>query len=94
MINGHFGIMCSVTEYESGWGQRPDGYAIALTKEALLAFGSRTNGNVWGDYNCFGKLDDNFRTVVITDEAKILIEKSEHKVLWVNNPYKYIIKNS
>lgn len=53
------GYVARVTEYESGWGSRHDGYLVCEDKNAGIRKATAVNGNlVCGDYSCFSKADE------------------------------------
>ena len=83
----YVGYVASVTEYESGWGQRPDGYIICLDKNKGIEFATRENGKVWSmdDGSEFSVAND-FKLCVLTETGyDELIEREDHQRLWIQN---------
>ncbi len=63
----------SVTEHESGWGCRPDGYVVALTREAFDQKAKSINSQTGHE---FSLVDSAAKLCLITDEfAEELKEK-------------------
>lgn len=86
------GYIVSVTEYESGWGCRPDGYLICMNKDKGLAFSKKSNGHICGDYTEFSTVDGSFELCIINEKAKQMIEESKHGVIWVNKYTDFVIE--
>lgn len=61
---------CVWTEYEKGWGSRPDGVTYALTEEQLKTEIKRQED--CGDYECFSRASE-ISQALVNDEllAKI-----------------------
>lgn len=81
------GYVAAVTEYESGWGQRPDGYILCLDKQKGLEFATRENGKVWSmeDGSEFSIAGD-FKLCILTEIGyDELIEREDHQRLWIQN---------
>ncbi|MNK09985.1 hypothetical protein D3C87_279950 [compost metagenome] len=77
----HCAFCASVTEYESGWGTRPDGYVFALDKTMLLAKASEIhsrNSSLGGERVAI----DNISVVVITPEFADQIFKAKGQAVW------------
>lgn len=60
------------TEYEAGWGQRPDGFMIGKSKEAMLP--KIEESNKMGSYEYFWRYSEP-KEVYCEDETYALIEK-------------------
>ena len=83
----YVGYVAEVTEYESGWGQRPDGYIVCLDKNKGIEFATRENGKVWSmeDGSEFSVAGD-FKLCILTGTGyEELIEREEHQRLWIQN---------
>jgi len=85
------GYIATVTEFEQGWGQRPDGYIVCIDKADGLRFASKANGHVHGDYSCFSHAGD-FYPVQLRPE---MIEELRHNdgVLWLDRAETFCILN-
>jgi hypothetical protein len=69
-----------VTEYESGWGNRPDGYVVAKSEELFNA--KAVEIKAAGTYAEFSSVNGPAKLCLVTDEmAKTLEEKG---AVWVN----------
>ena len=81
------GYIASVTEYESGWGQRPDGYILCLDKQKGLEFATRENGKVWSmDDGSEFSIAGNFKLCILTEIGyDELVEREDHQRLWIQN---------
>ena len=92
MINGHFGWIAEVTEFERGWGCRSDGYLICTDKEKGQIRAKADNGHL-SDYNHGQEFSTagTFTQVIINDKCIELIEKSESGTIWVGKKDEFII---
>ena len=89
------GYVASVTEYESGWGQSPDGYIVCLDKNKGVEFATRENGKVWSmDDGSEFSIAGDFKLCVLTETGyDELIEREDHQRLWIqNSEYNKFIK--
>lgn len=73
--------ICSVTEYEAGWGQRPDGVVAAITKEALEAKQQQITAG--DDYEQFWRCGA-YRIAFVTEEFYDKVNASDAKAIWTN----------
>lgn len=79
----HCAFRACVTEYESGWGTRPDGYIFALDKTLLLQTASQMharNTSLGGERVDINNID----VVVITPEFADQIFKAKGQTIWSN----------
>lgn len=85
-MSKYIGYIASVTEYESGWGQRPDGYIVCLDKQSGINFATRENGKVWcsGDGSEFSIAND-FKICILTEMGYDRLVELEHQRLWIQN---------
>lgn len=76
-----------VTEYEAGWGGRPDGYLVALNLEALANkrddILSRNSANYGSIINGVMSAQQKFMTVEAAEEIKL---SDASPVVWVYHP--------
>lgn len=73
----------SVTERESGWGSRPDGYLVAKTKEQFVTKAAKIKAA--GSYQEFSSVDGEPRLCLITDEMAAKLEAAEEGAIWTND---------
>lgn len=74
-------VYCAaVTEYESGWGNRPDGVLIGISKEAFDAKAKEINSHKGEE---FSRTETVFLTIV-TDECYKALLASENGTLWLS----------
>jgi hypothetical protein len=75
----HIGYYSIATEYESGWGNRPDGVIIALDKDILLAKIAQVNSEQGQEFSrC-----EPPKLCIITDEMAIKIKNNkDYGFLW------------
>lgn len=73
-------FVAGVTEYELGWGNRPDGYVIVVTPEDLKTL-LKDNGHLCGNYEEFSKVSTELRPAVLTEEGQAAMEGKS--ALWV-----------
>lgn len=78
------------TEYESGWGCRPDGYIIALDRAVLEAKCASVNATRGHEYSRTGDI----HLCMISDEGKAKIEADPAVgIIWTgNNKKEYILE--
>lgn len=77
------------TEYESGWGCRPDGYMITLDRDVLKAQCAITNATRGHEVTRTGDI----HLCMITDEGKAEIEASKGQLIWTwSNKKEYILE--
>lgn len=83
----YVGYVASVTEYESGWGQRPDGYIVCLDKNNGIEFATKENGKVWSmDDGSEFSIAGDFKLCILTEIGyDKLIEREDHQRLWIQN---------
>lgn len=94
------GYVAAVTEYESGWGQRPAGYILCLDKQKGLEFATRENGKVWSmeDGSEFSIAGD-FKLCVLTERGFEYLEQYDNQLAWIEESelygsYGYVEKES
>lgn len=80
MTNQNIAYYSSITEYESGWGNRPDGYLVALTKEAFEVKAKAINEHKGAE---FSRVDSQPKLCLVTDEMYAKLQKSSW--VWTNN---------
>lgn len=79
------GYFAEVTEYEFQWGNRPDGFIIAIEKDDISRFVNTEEcfkHNPRGDYCAV----DTPKFCRLSEKAKEMIEKSNKNVVWVDRP--------
>ena len=64
------GYLAEVTEFERGWGCRPDGYVVCLDKAVGIAYSKKSNGHIWSmdDGSEFSDAGD-FKLVILTESG-------------------------
>lgn len=70
----------SVTEYEAGWGNRPDGYLIAKTKEQFIA--KAADIKAAGSYAEFSSVNGEPKMCLVTDDMAQQLEANG--TVWTN----------
>lgn len=75
----------SVTEYESGWGQRSDGYLLAMNKPSFDEFAKYINSG--GSHGCFSKVGEP-RLIAVTSDMYEKIKISDDKAVWTSEKEK------
>jgi hypothetical protein len=60
------------TEYEAGWGQRPDGYTLATTKEKAIKHKAEYEAN--GSYELYFRGDEP-RLIEVSKEVYDIVKK-------------------
>lgn len=73
-------FVAGVTEYERGWGNRPDGYVIVQNPEDLKLL-LKDNGHLCGDYEEFSTVTGEFKSAKLTEEGQAAMEGK--RALWV-----------
>jgi hypothetical protein len=68
------------TEFESGWGQRPDGYIMAKTKE--IAIKVIRDIESMGSYSCYTRANTQPYLFETTDEIYKDIQEDEDGYFW------------
>lgn len=69
-----------VTEYESGYGQRPDGYLLALDLEKYELGLNKVNG---GSYECYSRAGEK-KLIKVKDEMYEKIKINGY--VWTDEP--------
>lgn len=69
-----------VTEYESGWGNRPDGYVVAKTKELFNAKAAEIKAS--GSYAEFSSVNGPATLCLVTDDMAKTLEANG--AVWLN----------
>ncbi len=72
---------CEVTEYESGWGSRPDGYLIALSREAFEAKAKEIDSQTGHEFSRTEKPRIGF----VTDAMNERLNVAPLKCLWISD---------
>jgi len=77
------------TEYEAGWGCRPDGYIVALSKDVLIdkELSLRLNRNYQEFTDCGA-----IKLCLITDEMLDKIKASPYNFVWTNNSKSWCVE--
>lgn len=84
------GWAAQVTEYERGWGSRPDGIVLARTPEDAKTL-ERPDGHLCGDQDEFSTVSGEFREFELTELGQEVLEKVPAR--WIPcNVYAYIVK--
>lgn len=80
------GYIAEVTEFESGWGTRPDGYILCLDKQKGIEFSEKDKGCVWCTDNSsdFGIASD-FKLTLLTEFGYNKMLEKENNVIWICN---------
>lgn len=73
------GFLASLTEFEAGWGQRPDGYILADTLNEAEALKKEIEER--GSYQCYVRAGD-IKQVLLTNEGVALL--NSEKSNWVS----------
>lgn len=73
------------TEYESGWGQRPDGVSLHKDSDTAKAFKTRYESG--GDYSCYSRGD----SIKLIEVDELTFNEVQEKVsVWKKNDFKGI----
>lgn len=72
-----------VTEYELGWGSRPDGWLVATTRSGYEAKQQEIHDQ--GDYELFYRASSP-TLVHVTDEFFAKVAATEGQAMWTNLP--------
>ncbi|QAY01381.1 hypothetical protein ZPAH1_orf00367 [Aeromonas phage ZPAH1] len=91
----YIGYVADVTEYERGWGCRPDGFIVCLEKQKGIEMATRDQGHVWSTENGseFSSAGD-FKMVALTEEGYMDLKDREHGRAWQpNNMLKKYVKD-
>jgi hypothetical protein len=79
---------CKVTEHESGWGSRPDGYLIALSREAFEAKAREIDSQMGPEFSRTEKPRIGF----VTDALNERLKSAPLNCLWVSeNPGQWLV---
>lgn len=74
-------VYCAaVTEYENGWGNRPDGVLIGISKEAFEAKAKEINEYQGEEFSRTEKV----HLTIVTDECYKSLQASEGGTLWLS----------
>lgn len=86
------GWAAQVTEFERGWGSRPDGIVLARTPEDVKTL-ERPDGHLCGDIEEYSTVTGQFRRFDLTEAGKEVLEKVPAR--WISNSvWDYIVKGS
>lgn len=88
MIKAYY---AKVTEFESGWGCRPDGYLVTLDKDSGDKFSKKDNGHIWCMADCSEfstKTGDWLLGLATYDQFIKDLNESEFKTLWIGKDIK------
>lgn len=88
-MKADIGFLAALTEYEAGWGQRPDGYILADTEEAGKLLKNKIES--YGSYECFTRASE-FQQVILTPEGVNLLQKNVAEEILSKDLYLYIKK--
>ncbi len=80
----------TVTEYESGWGCRPDGYIVCLNKKFLMAVCDKVNAQKGEEFS----RTDNPKLCLVTEEmySKLIKNENESGYVWTNNSKDWLVE--
>lgn len=87
-MNKNIAYYSSVTEYESGWGNRPDGYLVAIDKESFLSRAKLIESQ--GDSQEFSRIDHEPKLCLVTDE--MYAQLKEVSTVWTSNKRDWLIE--
>lgn len=88
--------VADVTEYESGWGSRPDGHIICLEESDHRKLLKSDNGqHLCGDYHTYSTITSSFVKLPLkTDISKDFMEKLlTERAIWVSRGFDYVEKS-
>jgi hypothetical protein len=71
---------CAVTEYEARWGNRPDGYLLALDQAAMDAKSAEINGHQGHEFS----RTETVKLVMVTPECYAKVKASPNGWLWLH----------
>lgn len=77
------GYVAQIREIEPGWGDRPDGFIVAETKEDINVFINREE--------CFKPRNSEYSELVVIKFCEIselalkAIKESKNKLVWIHN---------
>jgi hypothetical protein len=80
------GYYSVATEYESGWGSRPDGVIIALDKEVLLAKIAEVNKQQGHE---FSRCEQPKLCIITEEMANKIKNNKDYGFLWTNENSKH-----
>lgn len=88
-MKADIGFVASLTEFEAGWGQRPDGYILADSLED----GKKTQKEIesQGSYECFVRAGE-FQQVFLTEDGVKLLNSDKVHLISRKDIYLYIKK--
>lgn len=96
------GYVCSVTERESGWGSRHDGYILGYDKNVMEKYLNDKGLLLYGDSREYSAVDSvNVRMVALTEAGEKLMDdlkvcydagESERPFVWVSSLDEYIVR--
>lgn len=93
------GYYSSVTEVELGWGCRPDGYIVGLTKEAVLRRGKEKDGHVWVGKGEYCDLDHEPRMCIINTSTfdnlisrQLAMGDKKLATIWLHEKSEFLMK--
>jgi len=85
------GYMTVIIESEAGWGTKPDGYMVGVSKEALdkrkVQFEER-NTREYGLY--YDRMSFDYDTVELSDSAVKALEESDTGTVWFNSTSQFV----
>lgn len=81
------GYYASVTEYESGWGQRPDGYLIATSRKSFEA--KKVKIENIGDHLEFSRVGE-LKICELHNTGYLALINSEDSTIWTNDIDTYV----
>lgn len=85
------GYAVVVIESEAGWGAKPDGYMVGLSKEALdarkIEFEKRNSADYGLYYERMGR---GYEEVDLTEEAVTALEASETGTIWFDRRSQFV----
>lgn len=69
---------CAVTEYESGWGNRPDGYLIAVDRPSIEKKAEKINAHTGAEFS----RTEEIRIGIVTDECYARVKNDPSGCIW------------
>ena len=74
-----------IREIEPHWGDRPDGFIIAKSREDIESFVSKNHCFKWSNTSDYCVENSPRTECKISPETLLEIESSDEKILWINN---------
>lgn len=85
------GYAVVIIESEAGWGTKPDGYMVGLSKEALDARKITFEDGNTGSYGLYyERMGRGYEEVDLTEEAVKALEESETGTIWFDRRSQFV----